>query len=132
VAHVISFSTEMFDISKETPNPINPIAGQTVLNWIRGKLQGSGFTATEPDTEDWGWYVGVEGHGCSYLVGASGEPERPAPDVDWTIQIEKSRSLKDKLTGRNKMAGDDPLAAFLEKVIRNEPAFRDIDVQSGA
>ena len=29
--HLISFTTKNFDASKETPNPINPIAGETVL-----------------------------------------------------------------------------------------------------
>jgi hypothetical protein len=129
MAHVITFSTGMFDISKEEPNPINPIAGQAVLKWIRGKLAGSGYTASEPATEDWGWFVGVEGNGSSYLVGASGEPERPAPDMDWTLQIHKSRSFKDKLTGRNKMTADDPLAALLVRIVRDEPAFRDVAVE---
>jgi hypothetical protein len=30
------------------------------------------------------------------------------------------------------MTSDDPLATLLEKVIRNEPAFREVDVQRGA
>jgi hypothetical protein len=132
MAHVITFSTGTFDISKEDPNPINPIAGQAVLKWICGKLEGSGYTATEPATEDWGWYVDVHGNGCSYLVGASGEPERPPPDMDWTLQILKSRSLKERLTGRNKMIDDDPLSALVEKVLRDEPTVRGISVQKDA
>jgi len=132
MAHVITFSTGMFDISKEEPNPINPIAGQAVLKWIRGKLEGSGYTATEPATEDWGWYVDVHGHGCSYLVGASSEPERPPPDMDWTVQIHKSRSLKERLMGRNKMSTDDPLSALIEKVLSDEPAIREIGVEKDA
>jgi hypothetical protein len=132
MAHLITFITRMFDISKEESNPINPIAGQGVLNWIRARLEGSGYTSTQPATEDWGWYMDVEGKGASYLVGASGEPEQPSQDVAWTIQIEKFRTLKDKLTGRNKMTDDDSLTALLESHFRSEPAFREFTVEKKA
>jgi hypothetical protein len=122
----------MFDISKEEPNSINPIAGQAVLNWIRGKLAGSGYTSTEPEAEDWGWYIDVSGNGSSYMVGASGEPERPPPDIDWTVQIHKSRSLKDKLTGGNKLTHEDPLAHLLEDIVRNEPSFQNVSFEKDA
>ena len=126
MAHRISFATDKFDVSKETPNDLNPIAGESVLNWIRERLSSTHFTATAPSTEDWGWYMSVEGEGTSYLVGASGEPERPSPDVDWIVQIHKNRSLKDKLAGKNKLLGDDPLVALLESLVRRESAFRDV------
>lgn len=132
MAHVITFATGLFDVSKEDPNPINPIAGQAVLKWLRGKLDDNGYISTEPATEDWGWYMDVEGNGSLYLVGASGEPERSPSDVDWTIQIHKSRSLKDKLTGRNKMSPDEALTALIEGIVRGEPGFRDIHVEKDA
>jgi len=99
---------------------------------LRGKLGGAGYAATAPSTEDWGWYIDVEANGASYLVGASGEPERPAPDIDWTIQIDRIRSLKDKLTGRNKMTNDDPMTTLLETFLRNEPGIRDLSVDRNA
>jgi hypothetical protein len=74
----------------------------------------------------------VEGHGASYLVGASGEPERPPPDVDWTIQVHRNRSLMDKLAGKNKLSGDDPLFDLIEKLVHAEPAFRQVDVAKDA
>lgn len=125
MAHVISFSTRKFDVSKETPNPINPIYGEAVLNWIREQLAGTPYTAGKPDTEDWGWYMSVEGDGGTYLVGASGEPE-DTPEVEWTVQVHKQRSFRDKLAGRNRLAGDDPLVALLERIVRGEPDFRDV------
>jgi hypothetical protein len=132
MAHLITFATDKFDISKETPNDINPIAGESVLKWIRHHLASAGFTSTEPGAEDWGWYMNVEGGGASYLVGASGEPERPPPDVDWTIQVHRNRSMMDKLTGKNKLSNDDPLFAFLERLVRAEPEFRGIDIAKDA
>src|SRR5688572_8471799 len=119
-AHVITFRSARFDAAGERPNPINPIAGESVLRWIREPLGRSGYEATEPQPEDWGWYIGVTGHGGSYLVGASGEPgDVPAP-VDWTLQVHKHRSLKEKLTGTNKLAADDPLSALIERLIRQD------------
>ena len=104
----------------------------SVLQWIRARLEGSGYKATEPETEDWGWYIDVEGKGSSYLVGASGQPEGPASDIDWTVQIHKHRSFTDKLTGRNKLAADDPLTALLESFVFSEPAMRAIIVDKDA
>lgn len=132
MAHLITFATTKFDISKEEPNDINPIAGQGLLKWLGTKLGSAGYKTTEPETEDWGWYIDVEGNTGTYMIGASGEAERPAPDVDWTVQIHKSRSLKDKLTGQNKQAADDPLTALIERFVRAETDFRDIHVEQDA
>ena len=124
--HVLNFRTARFDVSRETPNQINPIAGQSVLAWLRQELMKAGYTATEPDTEDWGWYIDVEGNGASYLVGASADAEGTEPDVDWTVQIEKLRSVKDKLLGRNKMTPDDALSALVEKIVRADATIEEL------
>lgn len=65
-------------------------------------------------------------------MGASGEPEAPASEIDWTVQIHKHRSFKDKLTGRNKLAADDPLTALLESFVFSEQAMRAIIVDKDA
>lgn len=51
MAHVISFCTARFDTQKETPNPINPIAGQSVLNWLRDELANASYRSTDPDAK---------------------------------------------------------------------------------
>lgn len=132
MAHLITFASDRFDISKEEPNDINPIAGQGLLKWLSTRLSSAGYRVTEPATEDWGWYIDVESQTSTYLVGASGEPERPAPDVDWTVQIHKSRSLKDKIMGKNKHSADDALTDMIEGFVREEPDFRDIHVEKDA
>ena len=53
MAHLITFTTARFDISKEPPNPINPIAGHVVLTWLREELLRAHYRVSEPDTEDW-------------------------------------------------------------------------------
>jgi len=128
MTHVISFKTARFDVSKETPNPINPIAGQSVLNWLREELSKAQYQVTEPATEDWGWYIDVQGDGASYLVGASADAEDASPDVEWVVQVHKHRTVKDKLLGRNKMTADDPLAALVERLLRADPAIDQVSV----
>ncbi len=131
MAHLISFTTTKFGVSKETPNPINPIAGQGVLNWQREKFATTPWEATDPGYEDWGWYTYVEGEGISYMIGASGEVDEK-PTVDWIIQIHKRRSLTEKLTGRNKMTDEDPLSNFVEDLVRSDPDFGNVQVHKGA
>ena len=123
MAYVICFRTARFDISGETANPINPIAGQSVLNWLRQELAQHNFQSTEPGTEDWGWYIDVQAGGASYLVGASADAEERAALVEWTVQVHRSRSLRDRLFGANKMTPDDPLATLVERIIRADAAI---------
>ena len=129
MAHVVSFSTRKFDVSAETPNPINPIAGQSVLTWLRAELAKAQYTATEPDTEDWGWYIDVTGNDGSYLVGASADADGSTPNVEWVIQVHKHRSFTDKVFGRNKMVADDSLAALIERIVRADPQISDVSVE---
>jgi hypothetical protein len=125
---VISFTTDRFDISAETPNPINPIAGQSVLLWLKQELSRAQYRVTDPDTEDWGWYMDVEGPHGAYMVGASADAENPTPAVEWTLQVHKHRSVKDKVLGRNQMAAEDPLAAFIEKLLRADSRIQQVSV----
>ena len=126
MAHIIEFKTAKFDPSQEPPNPTNPIAGQSVLAWLR---QSALPSATAPDHEDWGWYIEVENEGVGYLVGSiCYEPEEGAtgPDRDWLIQIHKNRSVLDKLFGRNKLEADDPLVRKVVTALRSDAAILDI------
>ena len=123
MAWVLTFRTQRFDIGAEQPNPINPIAGQAVLAWLRPAIQEADYRCSEPAPEDWGWYVGVEGSAGSYLVGASGEPGEPGVDVEWVVQVHRTRSLGDKLRGRNRLATDDPLCAVIERQARSDPSL---------
>ena len=129
MAHIVSFRTSKFDVSAETPNPINPIAGQSVLKWLRAELAKAHYTATEPDTEDWGWYMDVAGNDGSYLVGASADADASTRDVEWVVQVHRHRSMSDKLFGRNKMAPDDPLAALIERIVRGDSQISDVSVE---
>lgn len=128
MAHLISFRTSKFDISQEMPNPINPIAGQSLLIWLQHQLINAQYKMTEPDAEDWGWYIIVDSVDGSYLVGASAETDNTDLLIDWIIQVHKNRSLKDKFFGKNKLATNDPFFSHIEQLIRTDCAFECIDV----
>jgi hypothetical protein len=121
MAHVIQFTTDRFDISREPPNPINPIPGHSVLQWFKERLAAAGYAVTDPATEDWGWYIEAETGAGSYLIGASADPEDDAREVDWVVQVHKTRSTKDRLVGQNRMTPDDPLTAFLVELLQSDP-----------
>lgn len=128
MAWVMTFTSSRFDASEEAPNPINPIAGQAVLQWIRQQLAASPYTATEPAPEDWGWYMDVSAGSAMYLVGASGEPEEGVRDTTWTIQVDRHRTLMDKLKGRNKLTATDEWIVWLTQLVRSEPSFSAVTV----
>jgi len=132
MAHLISFISDRFDVSAEKPNSINPIAGQSVLLWLREELVRAQYRVTEPETEDWGWYVDVASEDASYLVGASADAADPTPTVEWTVQVHKNRSMKDKVLGRNKMAADDPLFAVIERIVRGDSRIEQVSVTRDA
>ena len=130
MAFVISFRTALFDVSNETPNPINPIAGESVLNWLRPALASAEYRSTEPGTEDWGWYMDVEGPGGAYMVGASADADDATNDVEWVVQVHRARSMKDKLLGRNKLEPGDPLCSLIERLVRADTAMALVSVDA--
>ncbi len=129
MVHLISITTTKFDATREPPNPINPIAGHGLLSWLREELRKVGWDVTEPDAEDWGWYVYAQKSGASYLVGASGELGNGIPPTDWIIQIHKNRKFIEKLTGKNQMADDDLLAREIETIVRRDASATRIGVE---
>ena len=131
MTQVVTFTSSQFDAAAETPNPINSIAGESVLNWLRDKLHTIGYQVTTPATEDWGWYIYVKDGENSYLVGASSDLAQPAPR-EWTIQIHRERSLTDRLFRRNTLADTDALSARIEAFIRESGGAQDVHVDRSA
>ena len=127
-AAVIRFNTALFDVSKERPNPINPIHGESLLQWLAAKLSGR-LSLTSPDTEDWGWYSTVEWNGRSYMLGSSASEEEADGVREWILQIVKHRSAKERLLGQEKMTADDGCARLVLEVLRSEPAFLGITLE---
>lgn len=129
MAHLITFHTPRFDPEKEPENPINPIPGHGVLEWLKPRLAAEGVESSSIEPEDWGWYIEVE-DGAKYLVGAAGDGD--GQSIVWMIQVEKLRSLGEKLLGKNKLADDDKLSARIERLVRAESDFERISVDKDA
>ncbi|GHA22742.1 hypothetical protein [Oceanisphaera arctica] len=126
----IYFKTSMFDVAKEKENPINPVYGISLLEWLRDELREQ-LDITEPDAEDWGWYSELEYQGNRYLIGACAQFEAgddPAEELDWVFQVEKFRSFKEKLLGKNKMTDSDGCFLFFKRLFENHPSIKEVQV----
>jgi hypothetical protein len=126
MARVIRFNTSKFDVSAERPNPINPIPGESLLLWLREQAKPHA-DISPPEAEDWGWYSFIDWKGRQYLLGSSASDD-DGSEREWVLQIDKHRSLKEKFTGREKMAGDDECARFLHGLLVREPSFKGVSV----
>jgi len=123
---VIRFSTSKFDVSAERPNPINPIPGESLLIWLRERASPK-LVVSEPDAEDWGWYSFVEWNGRQYMLGSSASDEE-AGEREWILQIEKHRTFKERLLGREKMLKGDQCAQFFQNLLEQESTFKEVSV----
>ena len=130
MSQVIHFKTSLFDVSKEKENPINPIYGISLLEWLKKELKGK-LEITEPGAEDWGWYSELEYEGNNYLIGACAyfeEGDDPAAGLEWVFQVDKYRSFKEKLFGRNKMTEADSCFLFFKELFENHADIKEVQV----
>ena len=121
MASVVRFNTSKFNVAAEKPNPINPIAGQSLLLWLREAAR-SRIDITEPEPEDWGWCSFANWDGRTYLLGSSASEEQNG-EHEWVLQVVKQRTLVEKVLGRERMQKDDGLASFVLQLLKQEPAF---------
>lgn len=123
----IHFHTRLFDVSLEPENPINPIRGHSLLEWLRERVPAQ-LDMTDPDAEDWGWYAHVNWEGRTYMVGAAAN-ECDDGNHEWVLSLTKLRSLKERVLGKARMLGDDPCLVFFRRLIAGEPDFQQVSVQ---
>lgn len=67
----------------------------------------------------------------AYLVGTSADLDDSTPEIEWMVQVEKHRSLKDKVLGQNKMAADDRLVAVIGAIVRSVPELAEVTSEPG-
>ena len=123
----IRFETARFDVTQEDENPVNPIWGQSLLLWLKDKLAGQ-VRLDDPDVKDWGWYTTVEWNGRHYLLGASAM-EADADVYEWVFQVDKHRSFREKLHGREKMTRNDECLQFFKRLFDAESDFDNVAIE---
>ena len=127
----ISFKTSKFDVSKERENPINPIFGESLLKWLKSEVE-SDFDISEPDAEDWGWYSYIDWKGRQYMLGAStyfDEGDDPKSELEWILQIDKSRTFIEKLFGKEKISNSDECVLYFKSKLESEPQIGSISFE---
>jgi len=127
MSKIIRFTTNIFDISKEDKNPINPIYGQSLLLWLKDKI-GTSYNFTLPDYEDWGWYSYITWEERIYLIGASNLNNNSSIS-EWILQVVKQRSFFETIFGKGKMAEEDECFFYFKKIIESEPSFKNIEFE---
>jgi len=127
MAKIIRFTTDLFDISKEDENPINLIYGQSLLLWLKDKIQNS-YDFTTPDCEDWGWYSNINWEERTYIIGASCLEEENS-NYEWVLQIIKQNSLFEKIFNKEKMTENDECFLYFKKIIETESSFKNIEFE---
>ena len=119
--------TDRFDVASEPENPIKGHHGQSFLVWLRPHLEQAGYGVSEPNTEDWGWYMEVNDRsGGRFLLGATGLPWKDGT-VDWTIQVRRWRTLSQWVRRVPVLRRDDPLLRLVERVL-NELGLANVEV----
>jgi len=124
------FATTLFDIESEPPDGLNGHAGHSLLAWLRGRLEPAGFRTEEPWAETWGWCMGVfDPGGRRYRVGAvafvyARRPVPPGTDLEWLVQVWRSRTLVEWIRREPRARPEDPLPRFLVEVFLG-PGFRE-------
>lgn len=127
MTYVTSFCSEMFDLTNEIDNSINPIKGISVGEWLNPLLEGKDIKVSTIDEEDWGWYSYAILNDQKYLIGYIANPENDQGNrAEIIIQIHKERTIIEKLLGKNKLTDDDPLVKTVSGIIKSTREFEDI------
>ncbi len=127
--YTITFESKRFDLSKEKENPIKPIRGISIGEWLAPILAADGVQVTEINAEVSGWYLSATLAGSKYSVGFVGLPatdDDEAPEL--VISIDQQRSFVDRLTFKGKMGADDPLLLKIRGIVEEQTDFSEVDV----
>lgn len=129
------FNTNRFNLSEEKAHFINPCCfGEDLAAWMLGKLKERNIQSTDPDQEDWGWYIEAKLAGENYMLGFGGNSlERPEdPNFgEWRVMVNRDRSFKDKLFGKNKMDHSDEMLTTVKQILEAEGWEPDFDPPLG-
>ena len=126
----ILFKTNRFNLSKVGEHFINPCCfGEDLAAWLRIKLSERNVEASEHYQEDWGWELLTMQESDFYYLCISGNSDELTANKDdgeWSIIVEKRRSIGQRLRGAGKIAANDKMVIMIQEILRAEPAIREV------
>lgn len=126
MSFAIYFKTGLIDVYGEEENPINPIKGKSLLEWLKSRdIKEVSFSEIEP--EDWGWYCDIQYEEQGYMIGASMH-EGPPPN-EWVFQISRDRSLVEMITMKGRMSREDKCLKIFENIFKDNGRFIGVRVE---
>jgi len=117
----------------EEENPINSIKGKSVGEWLGELLRKEEINVSNLGAEDWGWYSYATYQGNKYLIGFVAylaRSENEVPEI--IIQVDKRRSLFERVLGKNKLTKNDSLLSIIERYIKGIDDVANIEVLQNA
>jgi len=102
---------------------VNRIGGHALATWLAAALRARAADVSEVWAEDHGWDFSVSHAGATYLCACSLEGEAPA---EGNVTLGKSRSLPDRLLGRNRLEQGDAVAGAIRDALAVAPEIRDL------
>ncbi len=125
------FQTAGFQDSDVTRQQnVNEIEGHSLALWLSSQLKSACFNASDIWAEDHGWDFSLGHDSSKYLCACSlaGDEEKPdEPRREGHVTLNKSRSLMDKLMGRNKLEPGDPVAAAIRAALATHEAVQSLE-----
>lgn len=113
--YIVTFETNLFDLNSEKENPINPIHGLSVGEWIVPLLKDREVNSSPIEPEDWGWFLNAEYKRHRYMLGFIAlESENDGENLEVIIHVDKKRTLLERILMKNKMQKNDELLNIVE------------------
>ncbi|MCL1634149.1 hypothetical protein M2650_05820 [Luteimonas sp. SX5] len=128
----ITCRTDRFNLSVPGADFINDCCyGEDFSRWLVEALAEAGVEADLVCMEDFGWANQAAFQGVDYLMCVAGHSEDdPArPDYGtWHVMLERARTWKEKLLGKNKTSPDDPLCGTVVQVLE-QAGFEQVAIE---
>ena len=128
----ITCKTDRFNLSVVGADFINDCCfAEDFSKWLVSALSEAGVDGDVICMEDFGWANQASYQGVSYLICVTGnsdeDPSRPNYG-EWNVMLERSRTIAQKLLGKNKISPSDPIIDKVSGVLRSA-GFSDVTVE---
>ncbi len=118
----VTGKTDRFNLSVVGEDFINDCCfGEDFSKWLVKGLSAVGVVANVICMEDFGWSNQATFNGATYLMCVAGnsdeDTDRPNYGT-WHVMLERHRTFKDKIFGKNKALATDPIVDKVVQLLR--------------